>query len=156
MDFCLEKVSADKKDVLFNLLQFALYEGSFFTGNEINDDGIFPYKWFDSYFNDNNRDAYFIKDGNKYLGFIMLNDYLIFNNEGRSIAEFLILPQYRRRHLGMNVVFSIFDMYRGYFEIKPINREAYLFWKRVINEYTSGNYLIKNDNGNEFFLFNIK
>lgn len=154
MNFELELVSFDKRDVLFNLLQFALYDGCLFTNESLNDKGLFSYKWFDNYFIDNDRDAYFIKDGNKYLGFVMINEYLRFNNEGKSVAEFFIMPQYRRKHLGMKVAFAIFDMFPGYWEVKPIDnsREASLFWERVIGEYTGGNFMLKND----VYVFNIR
>lgn len=33
MDYQLERVSIDNKDILFNLLQFALYDGSQYIDN---------------------------------------------------------------------------------------------------------------------------
>lgn len=156
MNYILEKVTLDKKEVLHNLLQFALYDGSKYVKNELNKDAKFEYKWFDNYFTDTSRDAYFIKSGKTYLGFVMINENLKFNNSGKSIAEFLIMPQYRRNHIGKKVAIEIFEKYKGYWEVKPIknSNEAYLFWKKTIEDYTNGNYTIKSNETEEIFIFN--
>ncbi len=156
MNYTLEKVSLNKKKILYNLLQFALYDGSKYVKNELNKDAKFEYKWFDNYFTDTSRDAYFIKSGKTYLGFVMINENLKFNNSGKSIAEFLIMPQYRRNHIGKKVAIEIFEKYKGYWEVKPIknSNEAYLFWKKTIEDYTNGNYTIKSNETEEIFIFN--
>lgn len=153
MKYKLEKVSLDKKDILYNLLQFALYDGSMYIENQLNEKGEFNYTWFDNYFTDNDREAFFIKNEDNYLGFVMINENLKFNDLGKSVAEFLIMPQYRRNHIGKRVAMEIFDMYRGIWEIEPIENsiEAYNFWKKTIQEYTDDEYETKND---KIFIFN--
>lgn len=86
----------------------------------------------------------------------MINENLKFNNTGKSIAEFLIIPQYRRKHIGKKVAIEIFEKYKGYWEIEPIknSNEAYSFWEKTIEEYTNGNYNIKNNETEEIFIFN--
>lgn len=141
---------------MHNLLQFALYDGSKYIKNELTEQANFEYKWFDNYFTDNDREAYFIKNDKTYLGFVMINENLKFNNTGKSIAEFLIIPQYRRKHIGKKVAIEIFEKYKGYWEIEPIknSNEAYSFWEKTIEEYTNGNYNIKNNETEEIFIFN--
>lgn len=153
MKYKLEKVTLDKKDILYNLLQFALYDGSMYIENQLNEKGEFNYTWFDNYFTDNDREAFFIKNEDNYLGFVMINENLKFNDLGKSVAEFLIMPQYRRNHIGKRVAMEIFDMYRGIWEIEPIENsiEAYNFWKKTIQEYTDDEYETKND---KIFIFN--
>ena len=156
MQYQLEKVTLAKKDVLYNLLQFALYDSSQYIENEINENGKINYTWFDNYFTDSDRDAYFIKSEDKYIGFVMINEHLKFNGSGKSIAEFLILPQYRRNHIGKKVAMEIFTMYPGNWEIEPIKNsvQAYNFWKRTIDEYTESKYEIKEKEQNQIFTFN--
>lgn len=129
MNYILEKVTLDKKEVLHNLLQFALYDGSKYIENELNENAKFDYKWFNNYFTDSDREAYFIKNNDLYLGFVMINGNLKFNNSGKSIAEFLIMPQYRRNHIGKRVAIEIFEKYKVYWEVEPIKNcnEAYSF-----------------------------
>lgn len=156
MNYEIVKVMLDDKDKLYKLLQFALYDGSQYIDNDINDDLVFEYNWFDNYFTDSDRSAYFIKSGNKYLGMVMVNENFKFNEKGKTIAEFLIMPKYRRYHIGKKVAYDIFEKFKGDWEVQPMenNPIAYSFWKNIINEYTKGNYIIKNDGIEDIFIFN--
>lgn len=119
----------------------------------MNENGNFNYTWFDNYFTDDNRVSYFIKNQNKYIGFVMINENLKFNNSGKSVAEFLIMPQYRRNHIGKKVAIEIFSIYPGYWEVEPIenSESAYDFWMKTIEEYTSNDFEIRDK---KIFIFN--
>ncbi len=158
MNYEIVKAKDNEKDKLYRLLQYALYDGSQYIDNKIDDNCIFEYKWFNNYFTDDDRDAYFIKDGNKFLGMAMINENLKFNNSGKCIAEFLIMPMHRRNHIGKQVAYDIFEMFKGDWEVQPMenNPIAYSFWENIINEYTNGNYTIKNDGVEDVFIFNNK
>lgn len=147
MNYKLEKVKLEEKEILYNLLQFALYDGSKYIEKELNENGEFEYRWFNNYFTDQDRLAYFIKsDDNKILGFFMINQNMKYHNEGHSVAEFLILPNYRRNHIGKRVAFDVFNMLKGNWEVEPIENsdEAYYFWKKTIGDYTNNNFEYKN------------
>jgi predicted acetyltransferase len=156
MEIYLDKVLEDKKDTLYRLLEYSLYEESLNDGNEMNDEAIFEYKYFDKYFTDNDRDAFFIreKDTNKLIGFVMINTYMQKNDNGHSIAEFMVIPKYRRCKIGKRVAFECFNMYKGIWEVSPSynSKSAYLFWKKVIDEYTNG----KNEFVDGLFIFKNK
>lgn len=121
MNIYLDIVKEDKKDVLYRLLEYSLYEESANDLNEMNEDAIFEYKYFDSYFIDNDKDAYFIreKETNKLLGFAMINSYVQVFEKGHSIAEYMIIPKYRKNHIGKKVAFELFDKYKGNWEVSP-------------------------------------
>lgn len=156
MKYEIVKVQLEDKGKLYRLLQFALYDGSQYIDNTLNQDCLFDYGWFDNYFTDDDRDAYFIKNGEDYLGMVMVNENLKFNKEGKCISEFLILPKYRRNHIGKKVAYDIFELFKGDWEVQPMenNPIAYSFWKSIINEYTNGNYTTKNDGVEDVFIFN--
>lgn len=97
MDIKLEKVTSEEKTILYNLLQFAIYDASQYIDIDLNESGFFDYDWFENYFIDDDRDAYFIKMGDKLIGFVMVNENLKIYSNGKSIAEFLIFPSYRRK-----------------------------------------------------------
>ena len=158
MNYEIINVEEKDKDKLYKLLQYSLYDGSQYIDNDINNDCIFEYKWFENYFTDSDRDAYFIKDGDSFLGMVMVNENLKFNNTGKCIAEFLVLPKYRRNHIGKRVAYDIFKKFKGDWEVQPMenNPIAYSFWKNIINEYTNGNYIVKNDGIEDVFIFNNK
>lgn len=153
MKIYLDRVLEDKKDILYRLLEYSLYEESLNDGNEMNDEAIFEYKYFDRYFTDNDRDAFFIREQNtnKLLGFVMINTYMQKCDSGHSIAEFLVIPKYRRCKIGKKVAFKCFDMYKGIWEVSPSynSESAYSFWKKVIDEYTNG----KNEFVDGLFIF---
>lgn len=145
MDVRVRKVEEQDRKLLWNLLQFALYDSTFFMDNEINKEGIFEYKWFNNYFTDADRMAYIIQDEhNNVLGMAMVNYYLKVPHscKAQCIAEFLVLPKYRRHHIGKKVAHAIFDMYAGEWEVQPMenNEGAYKFWEKVIAEYSNNNY----------------
>lgn len=140
MEYYLDKVNEKDREILYRLLQYSLFEESLNDGNEMNEQAVFEYEYFDLYFSDNDRDAYFVKDeeGDKLLGFVMINTYTQKHEHGHSIAEFMIIPKYRRNKIGKKVAFDCFDMYKGNWEVSPSfgSESAYYFWNKVINEYT--------------------
>ena len=89
---------------------------------------------------------------------VLVNENHIFNEEGKSVAEFLILPKYRRHHIGKKVAYDIFERFKGDWEVQPMenNPIAYSFWKNIIAEYTNNNYVTKNDGTEDVFIFNNK
>lgn len=158
MNFELIKATKEDKEVLYKLLQFALYDANQYIDNELNSSGEFEYKWFNNYFTDNNRDAYLIKNDNTIIGFVFVNEFLQFTKSGKSIAEFLILPKYRRYHIGKKVAYQLFDKYPGNWEVEPMenNEIAYKFWENIINEYTDNNYELINHEKSSIFIFKSK
>lgn len=143
MNYRLQKVGLCDKEILHRLLQYSLFEESETDLNEMDNNAVFEYKWFDSYFTDKERDAYFIKSkDNKLRGFVMINTCMQKTQSGHSIAEFMIIPKYRRQKIGKLAAFEIFNMYKGFWEISPSfgSEKAYLFWKKVIEEYTDSEY----------------
>ena len=52
MNYKIDEVKAEEKEILYNMLQFALYDGSKYIENKINNKGLFEYKWFNNYFID--------------------------------------------------------------------------------------------------------
>ena len=101
MEFYLSEVKQEEKEILYWLLQYSLFEESENDLNEMNQEAIYEYKHFDSYFIDNYRYAFFIreKETDKLLGFAMINEYLQKSKEGHSIAvplKNLMNDQYSR------------------------------------------------------------
>ena len=66
MNYQIVEVTKKDKEKLYRLLQYSLYDGSQYIDNNIDENCLFEYKWFDNYFTDEDRNAYFIKNGNAY------------------------------------------------------------------------------------------
>ncbi len=82
----------------------------------------------------------------------MINQYMQKSKDGYSIAEFMIIPKYRRLKIGKRVAIELFNMHKGNWEVKPScgSAVALTFWKSVIDEYT------KNENIFEDGIFIFK
>ena len=156
MNIYLDKVNVNKKETLYRLLEYSLYEESLNDGNEMNDDAIFEYKYFNNYFTDNNKNAFFIREfnTNKLLGFVMINTYIKNDYKEHNITEFMIIPKYRRNKIGKKAAFKCFDLFKGNWKISPSlnSKIAYLFWRNIIDEYTNQNNKFKDG----IFVFNNK
>ncbi len=75
----------------------------------------------------------------------MINQYLQKIKTGHAIAEFLILPRFRRQGIGKEVAKRCFKMHPGNWEVGPAkdSEAAHKFWKNVIDEVTGQeNYLL--------------
>ena len=137
MNIMLERVTPEKRDTLFRLLQYSLFEESMTDLNEMNDDALFDYPWFDAYFAETQREAYFIRaqDSKKLLGFAMVREH----EDGRhSIAEFMVIPKYRRSGIGSQAAKACFARHAGLWEVKPAygSESARQFWQKTIAQVT--------------------
>lgn len=151
----LERVTESTRQTLWNLLQYMLFETSPSGNNVANEDGSFDYKYFDNYFTDDNRDAYIVKSKTgELVGFVMINQYLQKAKTGHSIAEFLVLPRFRRNGVGSEVAKRCFAMYPGNWEVGPADGSdsAYKFWKKVIDDVTKKNNQLEDG----LFVFKVK
>lgn len=151
----LEQVTESTRQTLWNLLQYLLFETSPSGKNVANEDGSFDYKYFDNYFTDKNRYAYLIKSKTgELMGFVMINQYLQQVKTGHSIAEFLVLPRFRRNGVGSEVAKRCFAMYPGNWEVGPADGSdlAYKFWKAVIDEVTGADNKLEDG----LFVFNTE
>ena len=104
-----------EKQVLFRMLQYSLFEESISDQNEMNQEALFEYEWFENYFTDDDREAYFIREEetDRLLGFVMINTYVKKCDSGHSIAEFMVVPKYRRNKIGKGAAVECFKKYSG-------------------------------------------
>ena len=115
----LKKVKIKDKSLLFNLNQDYLKEMTKFYPDEPDENGYYTYGYFDEYFVDKKRVAYFILNEKDIVGFCMLNPYSYFDDKiDYVLAEFTILPKYRGNHYAKETIELLFTIYHGKWEIK--------------------------------------
>ena len=140
MEIWLDRAGPADRELLYRLLQYSLYEESAHDGNVMGPDGLFEYPWFDLYFTDPGREAYLIRAraGGEVLGFIMVNTVLRRAASGRSVAEFMVLPAWRRKGVGRAAAGACFQTHPGTWEVSPSlgSGEALRFWERVLEGWT--------------------
>ncbi|HBL84246.1 MAG: GNAT family N-acetyltransferase [Clostridiales bacterium GWF2_38_85] len=144
----------EEKEILRNLLEKYDYEFSQYDLRDVNNIGLYGYKYLDYYWAEENRWAFFIKVDGKLAGFVMVNDYPEANEPtDYSMSEFFVMHKYRRYGVGKYAAFVMFDMFKGKWQLKrhPKNIASVYFWDKVVSEYTKGNFkLVKSYPNTEY------
>ena len=131
MNINLEIVTLEEKEKLKKLLQLYLHDLSLYFPLPFNSITCeYDYN-IDKYFSDNY--AYFIKDNNNILGFILVDDN---KNNNYEISEIFVLNNYKRNKIGKESVTKVFNLHRGNWTIKAVPNSiiAESFWKNIVKE----------------------
>lgn len=141
----LIRVSFEKKMILRNLMELYQYDTSEFEDDgedDVNEYGLFDYMFLDHYWTEEGRFPFFIMQFGKLAGFVLVREMTDGAKRKFSIAEFFILRKYRRHGIGKEAVCGVFEMFKGNWSVSWLekNLPAKIFWTRVIQEYSNGNY----------------
>jgi len=119
-----------QRELLGRLLELNAYEFSRFDGRPIGGDGRYGYEYLDLYWSENDRWPYTVRVGDELAGFALVRS----EDDVLSIAEFLVLPKFRRTGVGAAVARDLFARHRGTWHVDqiPANTAATDFWRRAI------------------------
>lgn len=134
----LVAVRAEDRELLWNINQKYLYEMTNYYADEMDAQGNLHYGYFEAYFSDPKRRAFFLREGQALVGFAMIHPYSNLNGEpDHVLAEFTIFPIYRRRQLAAKAAETIFGQFKGRWEIKynEKNTAAKALWNKVTERY---------------------
>ena len=160
MDVTLERIKAEDKPVLERLMELYLYEFSQFSGDDLDEDGRYGYRYLDAYWTEAGRFPYLIRADGKIAGFALVCPYCHYRQEAdaRSIGEFFIMLKYRGQGAGASAAAQVFDLHPGLWEVTfwNNNRPARAFWTKIITRYTNGDYTLcgTEKDREQGFLFN--
>jgi predicted acetyltransferase len=129
-----------EKPIIGRLLQLYLHDFSEFATDgdaawDVNDDGLFQYKYFDSYWIDPGREPLLLRMGNQIVGFASLNDWSASGlGTDRGMCDFFILRKYRGMGLGKCAALEIIRDRPVIWEIpvRHYNKSAIRFWRSVV------------------------
>lgn len=135
-------IKIEEKNILADLLEAYFSELSAFKALGSEEHGKFAYKYLDLYWQEPERFPFFIFVGGEIAGFALVNKHSYVKPNTRAMAEFYILPAYRRQGIGKYSAFQIFDAFPGQWEVAEAERNslAQLFWRKIIKEYSKGQY----------------
>lgn len=140
----LVAAAPEQKETLRNLLEKYLCEFAQWDHREVAEDGLYHYPWLDCYWTEPGRFAYLIRVDGHLAGFALVNDYpeIPDRQTDFGLAEFFIMPRYRRMGVGRQAAFQVFDLHRGRWQLQrhPHNLASVHFWNRVVDEYTHGRF----------------
>ena len=131
----LLKIKLEQKPIIKSLLFDYLSELETLLNKNINKD----YIYLDSYFSEQNREAYFVMFQNEIIGFAFINDYCIIKSNEIAIAEFYIKPLYRNKKIGFSVFKQLVKQKPLKWEVKTDvnNHNAIYFWEKSISKLTN-------------------
>ena len=145
MNITLEPVKIEERQILQNLSELFIYEGTQHSFIDVNDAGLYDaLDDLDLYWTDENKHPFFIKVDGKLAGFVMVFDGRQIEEieSDYAIDEFFIMYKYKRQGIGRYCLNHILDTFKGKWQIwfHPRNEAAKHFWTNTIDEYTGGKY----------------
>lgn len=119
----------DRKPLVGRLLELNSYELSRFTDADLGDDGEYGYPYLDEYWTEPERHPFVIEVDGRIAGLVLVR-----TGPPRSIAEFLVLPRFRRAGVGTVAARDAFSRFPGDWEVHQLlgNDDAVAFWRRAI------------------------
>jgi predicted acetyltransferase len=136
MRLVLAPASSADEARLAALFELYIYDFSDLLGLDVGDDGRFRAPPLGGYFVDPERHAFLLHVDDRLAGFALVHERSRLTGERGvfDMAEFFVMRLYRRRGLGEAMASSLFERFRGPWEVrqKPENTAATAFWRRVI------------------------
>lgn len=138
----LIEASIDEVSIFRNMLQLYVYDFSEIEGFDLNEHGLYRYRYLDNYWTEEGRHPFLIRVDDKLAGFVLVSMNTYAAESDYSIAEFFIMRKFRRKKIGMQVAHRIFGMYPGWWEARQTkkNTAAQSFWRKVMAEYNPEAY----------------
>ncbi|WP_271853813.1 GNAT family N-acetyltransferase [Planococcus maritimus] len=140
-----------QKHVLQNLMELYQYDFSEFESADVNENGLYGYKYLDYYWTIPTHLPFLIEVDGNLAGFALVREIASEDSSCSSylkICEFFIMKKYRKEGIGKQAAFHIFDLFQGVWEVAELetNLPAQKFWRKTISEYTNNEYVeIKRD-----------
>ena len=145
MNISLEYIKIEEKQILKNMGELYLYEGTQHVSVDVNEMGLYDnLDDLDLYWTEKNRHPFFIRANNKLAGFILVYDGRLIKEieSNYAIDDFFVMNKYKRQGIGKYCAHYIFDRFKGKWQIwfHPRNEAAKNFWTNTVDEYTKGEF----------------
>jgi predicted acetyltransferase len=155
MQIDIVEAGASDEAVVRNLFSLYVHDLSEFTGWDVPDTGLFGASQFlAQYWGRKPEDGrlhwpgglrgfpFLIRADGKLAGFALIRE-IGKDPPSFDVGEFFVLRKYRGRGVGKEVAHRLFDMFTGNWQVRelPENTPAQAFWRRIIGEYTGGDYV---------------
>jgi len=138
MDVQVTPAAIDEKSIVRNLLEFYIYDFSEYEGWDLNEHGIFGYRYLDHYWTEPGRHPFLVRVDGKLAGFALVSII----DDRTHMSEFFIMRKYRRQGVGEAAAHNVFARFPGPWHVQQIERNvaAQQFWRVVIDRATGGSY----------------
>ncbi len=138
-------VTPNEKDNLFEMFNTYMHELAQFDPTIKFKNNIVKYKWFNNYFVDKDRFAFYFVNNNTIAGFALIRQI---ECDKFEIAEFYVDPQFRQNNNSLWFANSVVDLFKGEFQFctRCENVRAIKFWDKFVLNKQLIKSLIENDN----------
>ncbi len=142
MQIDVSEATLSEKSLIQHMIQLYQYDFSELEGNDLDDNGLFSYKYLDHYWVEESRTPLIVRVEGCLAGFVLVNKHSYTSQERFCIAEFFIMRKYRRKGIGREVAHRVFGMFGPLWEVQQNkdNSVAQAFWGNVVSEYTGDDF----------------
>jgi predicted acetyltransferase len=134
----------DDRARLAVLFELYAYDFSEILAIDVGDDGLFRAPALDEFWTCPRPHAFLIGVDGRLAGFALVQEGSRLTNDEAvwDVAEFFVMRKYRRQGVGEHVARSLFDRFRGRWEVRQRieNHGATAFWRRAVGRYTDGRF----------------
>ncbi len=139
----LELATPDTAPLLSNLLALYMQDMSEIFPVAVGADGRFEYGNLPLYWSEpHRRFAFLIRSGPQLAGFALATRGSPASDDPTvlDVAEFFVLPDWRRTGVGRQAAFLLWDRLPGQWVVRvsEANRTALPFWQAAVRQYTDG------------------
>ena len=126
-----------------NMIELYLHDLSEFDLEDVENNGLFGFYFLDYFWHKPNYSAFVFRVNEKYAGFALVNDRVVFTESEQWMAQFFVLRKYRRGSVGSTAAIEIFNLIPARWEVaqEHNNLSAQKFWTSVISSYTKGKFI---------------
>lgn len=138
----LNPAALEEKVLLERLMELYLYDFSEFDRVDVDDQARYGYPFLDRYWDEAGRRPFLIRVDGVLAGFVLVFEFSLLGLAGHMIAEFFVMRKFRRMGVGRTAAIAAFAQFPGHWEVSQVfqNVTGQRFWRKVIAEYTRGNY----------------
>jgi predicted acetyltransferase len=152
-----------------NMARFYIYDRTPYMGWECPENGLFECIDFKHYFETSGEKAFLVRVNNEIAGFVLLDKMHLLEPVDWNMGEFFILAKFQGKGIANQIAQQIFQDHRGKWSVAvmPENIKALKFWRKVISDFSGGNYTevfktedelrtIENSDPHSMNIFNFK
>lgn len=142
MEIELRTPSRSDRQLIRRMMELYLHDFSEFDGQDLDEHGCFGYGDLDYFWFEPTHAAFLVTADKKLAGFALIDNEVLVKGSERSLTEFFIMRKYRRRGVGKQVAFEVFQRFPAKWEVRVIeeNESAQAFWRQIITEFTCGEF----------------
>jgi predicted acetyltransferase len=151
MDIRVDQAPIEEKSLIRNMLELYVYDFSEFAGFDLNQHGLYGYRYLDHYWSEPNRFPFIVRVDDKLAGFALVIQFDRGDHVETRFGEFFIMRKYRGRGVGEEVTRQVVERFPGHWVITEIasNTGAQQFWRTVLGRLVNGEFTehVEQDSG---------